>query len=197
MYILANLPFTSKSYCSILNFQAHLYNSWTQPKVPCFVNLFIDRNARRNRPVMKWQFLSNVFNQMHIYFCQAWFLQQTLEINKHILSTYPIGFWKEPVIYLKRRIRKSCSFLEKITGIFTKKTYSLFSVNSCVTGCACCLTNVTAVPIPRTTMPVSPSISKYCLYLLKIKCTYQSISSSKWAMQRQNTVFPWLVSPLE
>lgn len=44
-----------------------------------------------------------------------------------------------------------------------KRSYSLKSRLSC------CLTSVTAVPIPRTTMPVSPSRSKFCLYLKEKK----------------------------
>ena len=41
MYILANLLFTSKSFL-ILNFQAHMANSWTQPKVPYFINVLME-----------------------------------------------------------------------------------------------------------------------------------------------------------
>ena len=47
--------------------------------------------------------------------------QQTLEINKYILSTYPIGFWKEPVIHLKRRISKVAVSL-KNSRVFLQKT---------------------------------------------------------------------------
>ena len=94
--------------------------------------------------------------------------QQILEINKYIiLSTYPIGFWKEPVIHLKRRQSKVAVSLKKFTGISTKKKLTL------------CFPSILALQAVLVAWPMSQQyqfLEQQCLCLPP----YQSIVYTYW-----------------